>query len=198
MVKNLNKKSSHKVSKNHERQQQQLKSLINVLKPKVYITDTSSFKQLVQELTGINNGSSSSSSTPPFEQTMFENCPDLIIGSDEVQRNHPDSDTSFEAEASVETEATTNSPPSDELCYSTTFPMVNDEELDHVCNQMVFMDDVFFEDTTIASTQNLDPFSAYQNLESLLFDIEPNQLYNSYAQIDQGVSIYDYELSGIL
>ncbi|MED6136349.1 hypothetical protein PIB30_055324 [Stylosanthes scabra] len=193
MVKNLNKKSSHKVSKNHERQQQQFKSLINVLKPKVYITDTSSFKQLVQELTGINNGSSSS--TPPFEQTMFENSPDLTIDS-EVQRNHPDSDTSFEA--SVETEATTNSPPSDELCYSTTFPMVNDEELDHVCNQMVFMDDVFLEDTTIASTQNLDPFSAYQNLESLLFDVEPNQLYNSYAQIDQGVSIYDYELSGIL
>ncbi|KAL1307634.1 hypothetical protein HN51_049533 [Arachis hypogaea] len=180
MVKNLNKKSSHKLSKNHERQQQQLKSLINVLKPKVYITDTSSFKQLVQELTGINNGSSSSS----FEQT--------IIGS-EVQRNHPDIDTSFEA--SVETEATTNSP--SELCYSAV-PILNDEEFDQVCNQMMFMEDVFLENT-IASTQNPVPFSTYQNLESLLFDVEPtHQFYNSYEQIDQGVSIYDYELSGLL
>ncbi|KAI6673230.1 hypothetical protein NL676_001136 [Syzygium grande] len=48
--------ASMKVSKNSEKKphphQQHLHSLIKVLKPKVYITDASSFKRLVQELTG--------------------------------------------------------------------------------------------------------------------------------------------------
>uniref|UniRef100_A0A7N0SX51 VQ domain-containing protein n=1 Tax=Kalanchoe fedtschenkoi TaxID=63787 RepID=A0A7N0SX51_KALFE len=51
--------SSLKVSMNIEKRPQ-FNSLINVLKPKVYITDSSSFKKLVQDLTG--NGSCCSSS----------------------------------------------------------------------------------------------------------------------------------------
>lgn len=48
--------ASVKLSRNNEKKpqphDQQLHSLIKVLKPKVYITDTASFKRLVQELTG--------------------------------------------------------------------------------------------------------------------------------------------------
>ena len=47
MGKKVNQLAS-KTSKNEK----QLHSLIKVLRPKVYITDSSSFKQLVQELTG--------------------------------------------------------------------------------------------------------------------------------------------------
>ena len=175
MGKNLN-KASQKISKNEK---QQFNSLIKVLRPKVYITDSSSFKQLVQELTG--NGSSTTTSPTPLELNMVENYP--LIG-DEVQRVH--TDTSFEV--SVENEATTNS---SELCYTATM----NEEFDQVWNQMC-LDHVVLEDSM--ASQPLDPLWAHQNLESLLLDVEPSPFFNCYAQIDQGVSIYDYELSGLL
>lgn len=44
--------SSTKISKQEENKQ--LNNLIKVLRPKVYITDSSSFKNLVQELTGFD------------------------------------------------------------------------------------------------------------------------------------------------
>ncbi|KAL3754852.1 hypothetical protein ACJRO7_002016 [Eucalyptus globulus] len=44
--------SKHQKKHQRRQQQQQFNSLIKVLKPKVYITDTFGFKKLVQELTG--------------------------------------------------------------------------------------------------------------------------------------------------
>ncbi|KAH8509179.1 hypothetical protein H0E87_011083 [Populus deltoides] len=61
--------ASMKISKNEKNQ---LGSLIKVLRPKVYITDSSSFKRLVQELTG--NGKTIPSPPPPSKpQTVLEN-----------------------------------------------------------------------------------------------------------------------------
>nr|GLL22790.1 hypothetical protein JCGZ_12000 [Ipomoea trifida]GMC70332.1 VQ motif-containing protein [Ipomoea batatas]GME13054.1 VQ motif-containing protein [Ipomoea batatas] len=62
---------SHKISKNHDKlKKQQLNSLIDFLKPKVYITDSSNFKSLVQELTG--KGTHPDSSPLPAIPQPFE------------------------------------------------------------------------------------------------------------------------------
>lgn len=56
-----------KISKQEERKQ--LNSLIKVLKPKVYITDSSRFKNLVQELTGFDK--KVNSIPPPLNLPML-------------------------------------------------------------------------------------------------------------------------------
>ncbi|KAL1555728.1 hypothetical protein AAHA92_11432 [Salvia divinorum] len=57
----MGKKSKQTPSSKHEKkQQQQSNSLMKMLKPKVFITDSSNFKNLVQQLTG-----SAASSPPP-------------------------------------------------------------------------------------------------------------------------------------
>ncbi|KAK3008420.1 hypothetical protein RJ639_014757 [Escallonia herrerae] len=56
-----------RISKNEKKQ---LNSLIRVLRPKVYITDSSSFKGLVQELTGNGNESPVFSPPPPMQKTI--------------------------------------------------------------------------------------------------------------------------------
>ncbi|CAA2967688.1 Hypothetical predicted protein [Olea europaea subsp. europaea] len=66
--------SSMKISKNDKKQQHPLNSLIKNLRPKVYIIDSSNFKNLVQELTGNGNGNENppvliSSPPPPFVST---------------------------------------------------------------------------------------------------------------------------------
>ncbi|KAJ1383126.1 hypothetical protein SESBI_43658 [Sesbania bispinosa] len=168
--------SSVKISKDEK---QQFNSLMKVLRPKVYITDSSSFKKLVQELTG--NGNSTTLSPPPLEPNMVQNCP--LIGT-EFQR---DPETSVDV--SVSTEATSNS---SELCYATLM----NEEFNQVCDQLC-LDDSIFQDSV--TNQPLDQFFSYQNLESLLYDVDPNSFYNCYEHIEQPeVSIYDYELSGLL
>ncbi|WCJ44532.1 hypothetical protein M5689_025194 [Euphorbia peplus] len=56
----ITKTSSSRICKNEKKQ---FNSLIEVLRPKVYITNVSNFKTLVQELTGNNTSLSSSSSS---------------------------------------------------------------------------------------------------------------------------------------
>ncbi|KAK7305000.1 hypothetical protein VNO77_42898 [Canavalia gladiata] len=205
--------ASVKISKD-DKQQQQFNSLIKVLRPKVYITDSSSFKKLVQELTG--NGSPTTLSPPPLEPNVVENYPLMVT---EAQRDPENS-----VDVSVSPEATSNSPEScyvalmnetsvdvsvspeapnysPELCYDALM----NEEFNQVCDQLC-LDDLVFHDSVANQSidhlvnQSIDHLLAYQNLESLLFDVEPNPLYNCYEQImDQpDVSIYDYELSGLL
>ncbi|KAA8547177.1 hypothetical protein F0562_003614 [Nyssa sinensis] len=65
--------SSLKITKNDKKQ---LNSLVKVLRPKVYITDSSSFKRLVQELTG---NSISISSPPPTILPPVGHVPDIEI-----------------------------------------------------------------------------------------------------------------------
>ncbi|CAI9784345.1 unnamed protein product [Fraxinus pennsylvanica] len=66
--------SSMKISKNDKKQQHPLNGLIKNLRPKVYIIDSSNFKNLVQELTGNGIGNENpsvliSSPPPPFVST---------------------------------------------------------------------------------------------------------------------------------
>ncbi|QCD79582.1 hypothetical protein DEO72_LG1g3227 [Vigna unguiculata] len=167
--------ASPKISKD-EPQKHQFKSLIKVLRPKVYITDSSSFKKLVQELTG--NGSPTTLSPrpppPPLEPNiMIQNCP--FVGT----QSHSSDDVSVSPDA--------NSP---ELCYDALM----NEEFNQVCNELS-LDDLAFQE----SVANIDHLLAYQNFESLMFDVEQNPLYSYYEQMEQpDVSIYDYELSGLL
>lgn len=172
--------TSLKISKN-DHQNHQFNSLIKVLRPKVYITDSSSFKNLVQELTG--NGSPTTLSPPSLEPNIVEiNSP--LIGT-EPQSDH---DTSPEVSNSPQ-ETSNNSP---ELCYDS---LIN-EEFNQIYNQLC-LDDLAFQGSV--ANQSIDHLLAYQNLESLLFDVEPNSLYNCFEQMEQpDVSIYDYELSGLL
>lgn len=190
--------ASVKISKDEKKQQQQFNSLIKVLRPKVYITDRSSFKKLVQELTGNGRSSSTTLSPPTLEEpNVVENYP--FIGTDQFQFQNSDPESSTSVDASVSsTEATSNS--SSELSYDA---LMNELEFNQVCDQLC-LDDSVFQDSSVANYQPpLDQLLAYQNLESLLFDVEePNDIpfYNCYEQIleQPDVSIYDYELSGLL
>lgn len=187
--------ASLKVSKN----ERQLQSLIKVLRPKVYITDSSSFKRLVQELTG--NGSSITSPPTIEPDVQLANVPVIDITDQE------DPENSIEASfASLEY--------SSELCHQVSLS----EELNQVSNP-IYLDDSAFEDSAVNydstfqdSAVNYDStfqdstvnygvdLLAYNDLDSWLLDMEPFHFYNDHAQIDQEVSIhdYDYEFSGLL
>lgn len=187
--------ASLKVSKN----ERQLQSLIKVLRPKVYITDGSSFKRLVQELTG--NGSSITSPPTIEPDVQLANVPVIDI------KDQKDPESSIEASfASLEY--------SSELCHQVSLS----EELNQVSNPIYLYDSTFedsavnYDSTFQDSVVNYDSsfqdstvnygvdLLAYNDLDSWLLDMEPFPFYNDHAQIDQEVSIYDYdyEFSGLL
>ena len=184
----INQASSLKSSKNiHEKQQ--FNNLIKVLKPKVYITKSSCFKKLVQELTG--NGNTLSPQTLEVPKVV-ESC--NIIGT-EFQRDLETETTSVE-NASFSPEATSyNSSSTSEFSSDALL----NEEFNQVCNQLCLDESLFFQDTFVNQPLD-DQLLAFQNLESLLFDVETNPpFYSFYEQIEMpDVSIYDYELSGLL
>ncbi|KAF3951969.1 hypothetical protein CMV_022425 [Castanea mollissima] len=209
--------ASLEVSKN----ERQLQSLIKVLRPKVYITDSSSFKSLVQELTG--NGSSITSPPTIEPDVQLANVPVIDI------KDQEDPESSIEASfASLEY--------SSELCHQVSL----NEELNQVSNP-IYLDDSTFEDSAVNydstfqdsavnydstfqdsavnydstfqdSTVNYDStfqdstvnygvdLLAYNDHDSWPLDMESSPFYNDHAQIDQEVSIYDYdyEFSGLL
>jgi|UniRef100_A0A2N9IBW4 hypothetical protein len=169
--------ASLKISKNEK----QLHSLINVLRPKVYITDTSSFKRLVQELTG--NGTNSITSTPPTMKqpdVVVENVPIIDIKDDQGDTDQSSMEASF---ASLEY--------SSELCHQ----VLLSEELNQVWNP-IYLDDATFEDSTVNHEVGL---LDYHDLESWLLEMEPLiPFYNDHAHFEQEVTIYDYELSGLI
>ncbi|KAL5077629.1 hypothetical protein RYX36_016613 [Vicia faba] len=179
----INQTSSLKTSKDvHEKQY--FNNLIKVLKPKVYITNSSRFKKLVQELTG--NGDSNTLSPQTLEvSNVVENC--NIIETET---------TSFDNSVSTEGTSYNNSCQTSE--FSCDDQLLN-EEFNQVCNQLCLDDEsLFFQDFMV--NQPLDELMAFQNVESLLFDVElPNPFYNYCEEIEvPDVSIYDYELSGLL
>ncbi|MED6210302.1 hypothetical protein PIB30_062850 [Stylosanthes scabra] len=133
----------------------------------VYITDSSSFKKLVQELTGNNNNETTASAEittlfpSPLEPLCMvdENLNSLSsIGDAETNKN------SFEISSSSSL-------------------MKNKEQFNHYCDQICLEDMVFGDDK-----QSLENSFSYQNLESLLSDdTDPNQYFHDecYAQIEQ-------------
>ncbi|KAM1113189.1 hypothetical protein ACFX13_046826 [Malus domestica] len=186
--------ASLKISK---KENKEFKSLIRLLRPKVYITDSSSFKRLVQDLTG--NGASNPITTsssllhpPKKHRPPVEEEKEIPVVVD------------IEPEGSVDV-STDTSFDSSELCSQV---FINDQEFKQLCYQ-IFADD---HTTTTTSTSEgsaeeqllVDDMLPFQDLEQWLnldtaYD-QPNHdpfSHYGYAQIDQQVSIYDYELSGL-
>ena len=176
---------SSKASKNNNiHEKKDLNRLIKVLRPKVYITDSASFKMLVQELTG--NGSSSSpiasQSTIPMKPQERRIKEALVIDVEEEYLGDPES--SFES--SIEAEP-----------YSCEF--LNQLCLDQEFNQMC--KEIGLEDMNSGSSQanqlDTDLF-AYCDIDSSLLDTtNPYTFCGGFDQF-QDVSIYDYELFGLL
>ncbi|OMO95889.1 VQ motif-containing protein [Corchorus capsularis] len=208
----ISKKNSEK-----KKEQQQLNSLIEVLRPKVFITDCSSFKTLVQHLTG--NGTSSSSSqvshellpSPPSSSTSSPQT-QIVPAVIDVDQDHIDHHAAgnVNPESSMETYSFDASvDESFQVCNSNHYLGLNGDY--QILNQAYDYDPLPFQDTN--STEN-DHFlmdinvdqqevgnslMAYGDFESLLLDeqiLYPSL--NVYSQIQQEVSIYDYELSGLI
>ncbi|PNY11903.1 hypothetical protein L195_g008523 [Trifolium pratense] len=189
----INQASSLKISKDIIHEKQHFNNLIKVLKPKVYITKTTNFKKLVQELTGNGNNINNTLSPTTLEvpKVVDENHCNVFVES-----------PSFE-NSSFSTEATTSTNSSN-TCEFSCDALLN-EEFNQVCNQLCLDDDddqsLFFQDSMANYYQPIDELLAFQNIESLLFDVDqlPNPFYNYCEEIEvQDVSIYDYELSGLL
>ncbi|KAF3444998.1 hypothetical protein FNV43_RR14691 [Rhamnella rubrinervis] len=196
MSKNVNNKNKDKTGKDFN-------SWIKVLRPKVYITDSSSFKSLVQELTG--NGSSSSSpiitSPPPMKLQVADKIQD-----DYYHQVEPESSTDVTVDVSVDDSS------DDQYLYSNHQVLLTadhdhqDHYDDHqVYNQTISLEDTGLEDWTASQIQEVDLLD-YGSLESWLVDFDhlqhhPYFLSNGYVNqiIEQPeVSIYDYELPGLL
>ncbi|KAH1081789.1 hypothetical protein J1N35_021550 [Gossypium stocksii] len=153
-----------------------MNSMIKVLRPKVYIIDSSSFKSLVQELTGnptVSSPSSSSSSSPQISEKMVP-----VIGVEDDHHGNPESSMEYSAsfDASVE---------SFPACNGLTMPL---------------------DDTNISSEYMLmnqrESSLVYGDLQAFL-ELDADEqcfggLDNVYSEIGQEVSIYDYELSGLI
>lgn len=146
-----------------------MNSMIKVLRPKVYIIDSSSFKSLVQELTGDPTVSSppySSSSSPQISEKMV---PVIEVEDD---RGNPESSMEYSVESFG-------------ACNDLTLPV---------------------DDTNISSgymlTNQRESSLAYGELQGFLELDADEQCYggldNGYSDIGQEVSIYDYELSGLI
>lgn len=180
MGKKVSQSTSVKTSKNHEKKD--FNSWIKVLKPKVYITDSSSFKRLVQELTGNGSGTTYSTITspPPTKPRELEKVP--VIEIDEDQEIEPQSSV----EASIDATA-------DSFEYFCNQVFV-DQEFNQVCNE-ISLEDINLGNS--AANQNVD-LLAYWDLESWLLDSDSYGFHNGFGQIEQDVSVYDYELSGLI
>ncbi|XVE72356.1 hypothetical protein DITRI_Ditri11bG0032900 [Diplodiscus trichospermus] len=173
MGKKVNQLASTKMSKNEK----QLHSLIKVLRPKVYITDSSSFKQLVQELTGYRS------------QTT-----DKVPG--ETEKVVPVIEIEDQGEIIPAATAAALSMDSSFYSFESTdhqaFELVEKYEL---TGMMLTADDdmSMFDQMNPSSINQQSDWLAYQNLESWLLDAEPY-----YTQHEQAVNLFDYELSGLI
>ncbi|KAG4175008.1 hypothetical protein ERO13_A11G156700v2 [Gossypium hirsutum] len=150
-----------------------MNSMIKVLRPKVYIIDSSSFKSLVQELTGNSTVSSPSSSS---SSSSSEKMVPVI----EVEDDHGNPESSMEYSASFDA-----SVESFRACNGLTLPL---------------------DDTNIQSEYMLmnqrESSLVYGDLQAFL-ELDADEqcfggLDNVYSEIGQEVSIYDYELSGLI
>ncbi|OMO85537.1 VQ motif-containing protein [Corchorus olitorius] len=202
----ISKKNSEK-----KKEQQQLNSLIEVLRPKVFITDSSTFKTLVQHLTG--NGTSEVSHdllpSPPSSSTSSPQIVPAVIDVDQ-DIDHHHAAGNVNPESSMETYSFDASvDESFQVCNSNHYLALNEDY--QILNQAYDYDPLPFQDTN--STEN-DHFlmdinvdqqevgnslMAYGDFESLLLDEQISYpSLNVYSQIQQEVSIYDYELSGLI
>ncbi|GMI66231.1 hypothetical protein HRI_000292400 [Hibiscus trionum] len=158
-----------KIPKTSCSQKKPFNSLVKVLRPKVYIIDSPSFKTLVQELTGNATVSSPSSSSSSSSSLSLPRVPENSVPVIEVEDDPGNPESSMESsfDASVE---------SFRVCDDLALP---------------------FDDT------NPPEYGVYGDLQAFLqLDHVDEQCFGSfnnvYSEIQQEVSIYDYELSGLI
>ncbi|KAK1566443.1 hypothetical protein Q3G72_000020 [Acer saccharum] len=178
---------------------QQLNHLIKVLRPKVYITDTSNFKSLVQQLTGnINATSSSSLSLPPSSQSSPLDRTEVVLhveddhhihGGDHQLPQQSNTNCSAEEANSSSFEASVDNDHSfDQLC-DINVNVLSSLEAENGCR-------VQLNEISSSSSMNEQYSSwdwlAYQEIESwLLDDVHVDRHRHNYQP---EVSVYDYEL----
>lgn len=185
--------TSVKISK---KEKKELSSLIRLLKPKVYITDSSSFKMLVQDLTGKGSSNISittSSSHPKIQQhRVLVEEEEIPVVNIEEDQGEPQGSTSVDVstDASLDTSELFNQD-----------VLLNDQELNQICYQ-TYSDTITTTTTLEGSNSTVDQLVdmlPFQDLESWLLGTEPfDSFNNSYTQIFQEFSGNDYDLSGIL
>ncbi|XWS30923.1 hypothetical protein CRYUN_Cryun23aG0032900 [Craigia yunnanensis] len=177
-----------KISKTSTTEKKQLNSLIKVLRPKVYITDSSSFKSLVQDLTGNNGSRRVSQLLPSPSSSSFPHIVEKVVPVIDVEDDHGNPESSMESsfDASLESFQVC----SNHLALST-------EEINQAYDPLPF-DDTNSSEYIFMNQQ--DDSLVYGDLQSLLLDNIDEQypFFNVYSQIQQEVSIYDYELSGLI
>ncbi|KAJ0113685.1 hypothetical protein Patl1_01432 [Pistacia atlantica] len=192
MVKKLN-QASLKINKNESKKQ--LNNLIEVLRPKVYITDSSNFKRLVQELTG--NGSSIVPS-PPSPTTQQQQLQAYFLENNYVPVINVEDDRG-EPQSSMEA-----------ISFDAALDSFDDELFNNIClteglftelaenHQMQSLNHNKTFDASSPMEQWADCL-ACQDVESWLLDIDqPYPKFNGFAQNIQEVSVYDYDLSGLV
>ncbi|KAL7087149.1 hypothetical protein ACP275_13G048600 [Erythranthe tilingii] len=185
----MGKKSIKPSMKSIPNKQQQIHNLIKILRPKVYITESSNFKKLVQELTGNNVINYSPVVSSPPSSVSITASPSTV---DHIQdqENYGLLDLSFDSPcfgAALEGEGS----PDD---HHLRVPAV-----DNSFNCVV--------ENSILDSEKIDDFSLqyYMDLESLLIGTVDSvnsyncDTYNYGMNIhQQEVCVYDYGLSGLI
>ncbi|KAJ4850455.1 hypothetical protein Tsubulata_030397 [Turnera subulata] len=163
-------KKIHKICKNEK---QQFNDLIQVLRPKVFITDSSNFKRLVQELTG--NESSTPSPQLAGRPRNDQEPPVPIIGIDDQQDRLPQGGMETPVDGFVD---------SLELCNQLFLA----EEMNQVHNSGYTGDHAALDALNSNSTMEEGNMSAYRDFESWLLDGDESfSFFNGYALTGQQV-----------
>lgn len=195
MVKKVN-RASLKISKNDSNKQ--VNSLIQVLRPKVYITDCSNFKRLVQELTGNDSSIVPSPPSPTAQHQQLQlddHLENIYVPVINVEDDHGEPQSSMEA--AISSDASLDS--SDDELFS-NICLTEGLFTDLAENQ--HMHSLNHNTTNFDASYTMEQWAdwlACLDVESWLLDIDqPYPKFDGFAQNIQEVSVYDYELSGLL
>ncbi|KAF5732500.1 hypothetical protein HS088_TW17G00027 [Tripterygium wilfordii] len=214
MGRKVNQKS-FRISKNSA-QKKQFNSLIKVLKPKVYIIDSSSFKRLVQELTG-NGGNTTSS---PIAETVPEYVPVVVEPETSIEGSIDASTDSFEfcnqvsfheepshGYGQISGVLSMNQQANQELTnlgYQEEPESSMEGSLDasfdsfEFCNQESFNEESNHGYDHISGILSVNQQVDLLELESWLLDMDPSPVYDDFSQIQQGINIHDYGFHGLM
>lgn len=164
--------------KHHQNKEKIHRSLIKILRPKVYITDSSSFKTLVQQLTGNGNGSPVSSPPPSHVSASSPPLGLPLVAHHDIQEDDHGYQDINSLDLSFDSSCLEGSPDS--------FDYVMENSLD-------------------LASQKIDLASEYDmDLEALLIGLDSNNSYkcdthDNYGMIQHEVLRYDlYGLSGLI
>ncbi|PIN11577.1 hypothetical protein CDL12_15819 [Handroanthus impetiginosus] len=164
--------SPMKISKYEKKQN--LNGLIKILRPKVYITDSSNFKNLVQELTGNGKIYSPVLSSPPSSISASLSPPIWEVPFLESSADH---DHTYRENYSL-----------DSSCFST--PLEGSPDISPPGSLNYALE-------SSLSSQKMEFSPDYKELESMLMDMDSS--YDvCYEMLEQEVCAYDYDLSSLI